>query len=128
MQTHMRFLSLAGVAVIVLASYTARFLPAADAPFADRIPSYSQDIQPILESRCILCHGVQKIRNRLDLRTYDSLMAGSQNGAVILPGDANNSLLIQKLKAGEMPKRGPKLFPAQLHKLVDWINAGAPDN
>lgn len=90
--------------------------------------SYSKDVQPILESRCVLCHGVQKIRDGLDLRTYASLMKGSKNGPVILPGDVKNSLLIQKITMGEMPKRGPKLFPAQLRILIEWINAGAPDN
>ena len=90
--------------------------------------SYSRDIQPILESRCVFCHGVYKIRNRLDLQSYESLMAGSKNGAVIIPGDAENSLLIQKIIKGEMPKRGPKMFPTQLHKIIDWINAGALNN
>ena len=128
MQTHARFLSLTGLAVIVLASFASQFLPPAQVPVTGQTVSYSRDVQPILESRCILCHGVQKIRNGLDLRTYDSLLAGSRNGAVVIPGDANNSVLIQKLKEGEMPKVGPKIFPVQLQKLKEWIDAGAPNN
>ena len=127
MQARIRLSLAIGVALLMLGSYSPHFFPPAYVPVTGERISYSRDIQPILDSRCITCHGVQKIRNGLDLRTYASLMAGSKNGAVIIPGDAQKSLLIQKIEAGEMPKRGPKLFPAQLHKLMDWINAGALD-
>jgi len=64
----------------------------------------------------------------LNMETYDSLMAGSQNGAVITAGNAKESLLARKILKGEMPKRGPKLTPAQVQIIIDWINAGAPNN
>jgi hypothetical protein len=64
----------------------------------------------------------------LDMNTYDSLMAGSQNGPVIVPGEANDSLLVQKVTEGKMPKRGPKLTPAQIQLITDWIDAGALNN
>jgi cyanophycinase-like exopeptidase len=64
----------------------------------------------------------------LNMETYDSLMAGSQNGAVIVAGNAKESLLARKILKGEMPKRGPKLTPAQVQIIIDWINAGAPNN
>ena len=64
----------------------------------------------------------------LDMNTYETFLAGSQNGPVIVPGDANDSLLIQKVTAGKMPKRGPKLTPAQIQIITDWINAGALNN
>jgi len=64
----------------------------------------------------------------LDMDTYESLLAGSQNGPVIIPGNAHNSLLIQKVTEGTMPKRGPKLTPVQIQIITDWINAGAPNN
>jgi hypothetical protein len=64
----------------------------------------------------------------LDLKTFASLMAGSQNGAVIVPGDATNSKLVQSVQAGKMPKRGAKLTRDQIKLLVDWVNAGAQNN
>ena len=64
----------------------------------------------------------------LNMETYDSLMAGSQNGAVIVAGNAKESLLARKILKGEMPKRGSKLTPAQAQIIIDWINAGAPNN
>jgi hypothetical protein len=90
--------------------------------------SYSRDVVPILQSRCLNCHGGQQTSRGLDMNTYASLITGSQNGPVIVPGNAAGSLLIQMIQQGKMPKRGPGLLPAQVKILVDWIQAGAPDN
>ena len=90
--------------------------------------SYSKDVYPILKSRCGKCHMGSFTSENLNMETYDSLMAGSQNGAVIVAGNAKESLLARKILKGEMPKRGPKLTPAQVQIIIDWINAGAPNN
>ena len=55
-------------------------------------------------------------------------MSGSKNGAVVTPGDADSSLLVEMLVNQEMPKRGPKLTPTQIQPIIDWINQGALDN
>lgn len=55
-------------------------------------------------------------------------MSGSQSGPVIIASNSKDSLLVQKISSGEMPKRGPKLTPAQVQIIVDWIDAGAVDN
>lgn len=90
--------------------------------------SFANDILPIFKSRCVNCHGGQKIEEGLNLTSYDLLMAGSENGVVVIPGDAVNSLLAKSLIEREMPKRGPKLSPEQAQLILDWISAGAPDN
>ncbi len=90
--------------------------------------SFAKDILPIFEESCNKCHGVQQIKEGLDMRTYESLMAGSFNGSVITPGNANGSFLVEQIVKGEMPKRGPKLLPAQIQLIIDWINAGALNN
>ena len=64
----------------------------------------------------------------LNMETYESLMKGSQNGPVIIPGSARESLLAQKISKGQMPKRGPKLTSEQIQIIIDWINAGAQNN
>ena len=90
--------------------------------------SYSKDVYPILESRCDKCHMGSFTSENLNMETYDSLMAGSQNGAVIVAGNAKESLLARKILKGEMPKRGTKLTSAQVQIIIDWINTGAPNN
>jgi mono/diheme cytochrome c family protein len=108
--------------------------PATDAPAATETPaqtpavSFANDIMPIFETSCNKCHGVEQIKEGLDMRTYESLMAGSFNGSVITPGNADESFLVQQIVEGEMPKRGPKLTAAQVQLIIAWINAGAINN
>jgi mono/diheme cytochrome c family protein len=90
--------------------------------------SFAGDILPIFESRCIGCHGGERTQEGLDLKTHASIMAGSDNGAVVTPGDSANSLLVEMVATQKMPKRGPKLTPAQVQLITDWVNQGALDN
>jgi mono/diheme cytochrome c family protein len=90
--------------------------------------SYTKDIQPIFQSRCASCHIGKAKSAGLNLGSYKSLMAGSEDGPVIVPRDAGQSYLVEKITAGEMPKRGPKLTPAQIQLITDWVNAGSQNN
>ena len=90
--------------------------------------SFATDILPLIESRCINCHGGERTQEGLDMKTHAAIMAGSENGPVVSPGDAANSSMAQLVIEGKMPKRGPKLTPDQVQLVVDWINQGALDN
>jgi hypothetical protein len=90
--------------------------------------SFSNDVLPILQSRCVNCHGGQKTEKELNVTSYENLMAGSEKGAVVIPGDADNSSFIELVLQNKMPKRGPKLLPDQVQILVDWVEAGALNN
>jgi mono/diheme cytochrome c family protein len=90
--------------------------------------SFAADILPIFESRCIGCHGGERTQEGLDLKTHASLITGSNNGPVVAPGDATNSLLVELVTAQKMPKRGPKLTPPQVQIITDWVNQGALNN
>jgi uncharacterized membrane protein len=90
--------------------------------------SFAKNVMPILENSCTNCHGVEQMKAGLDLRTYQGLMAGSSNGAVIVPGNSADSFLVQQVVNGKMPKRGSKLTPDQIKIISDWINAGATNN
>jgi uncharacterized membrane protein len=100
--------------------------PAAGAPTAQA--SFSKDVEPILQSRCVNCHGGQQTQKGLDLTGYNAVMAGSVNGPVVVAGNPDASKLIQMILQGKMPKRGPKLQPGQVQILTGWIMSGAPDN
>jgi cytochrome c len=91
--------------------------------------SFSRDVLPIFEQVCLKCHGNgEKIEENLVLKTYADLMAGSDNGPVIFPGDPANSLLVQLITEGKMPKKGPRLLPAQIRTITQWVAEGARDN
>ena len=84
--------------------------------------TYNDTIGPLLRARCGSCHGENGI-NGLNLSTYLTALQGSENGAVINPGDVQSSLLVQK-QSGAQPHFG-QLTPEELQLVIDWINAGA---
>ena len=110
-------------------------VPATEAPAstepaaaAGATVSFASEILPIIQSRCINCHGGDRIEEGLSMNTHAEIMAGSENGAILVPGDAASSLIIEMVASGDMPKRGPKLTPPQVQLIADWINQGALDN
>jgi uncharacterized membrane protein len=91
--------------------------------------SFANDVLPIVRSRCSACHGgSQGTEEGLELTNYENIMAGSDNGPVVIAGDADNSLLVELIVEQEMPKRGPKLTPPQVQLIIDWVNEGAMNN
>jgi hypothetical protein len=118
---------LVAIAALLVATFAVLRIGSTEAAPATNI-SYAKDVQPILENRCGKCHMGEFVSEGLHMDTYESLMEGSDNGPVIIPSNADDSLLIQKLVVGEMPKRGPKLTPAKIKVITDWINAGTLNN
>jgi len=90
--------------------------------------SFANDVLPILNSRCANCHGGNRTEEGLILLTYADIVRGSDNGPVIVAGNADGSFLVEQVVSQEMPKRGPKLTPPQIQLIIDWINQGALEN
>ena len=90
--------------------------------------SFAHDLLPILQSRCVNCHGQERVEKNLNLKTYADMMQGSENGPVITPGNAADSKLVEMIVNQKMPKRGPKLTPPQIQLFTEWVNQGAPNN
>lgn len=86
--------------------------------------TFDGQIGALLASRCTGCHGEQGIQG-LDMTSYQSLMAGSDNGPVIVAGDPDASLLVQKQSA-EQPHFA-QLDQQELEAVIAWIAAGAPE-
>ena len=93
-------------------------------------PSFSADISPILTSRCATagCH-VAGGPHGVDLRTYDTLSAGSDDGAIVMAGNARESEIVKQIVQGRMPPPPAEpLEAAQTQRIIDWINEGAENN
>lgn len=90
--------------------------------------SFANQVFPILNTYCVECHGGRRTREGLNMTTYDGLIAGSNNGAVLIAGSANESLLIDLIEQGEMPNRGLAPSSEELQILIDWVNQGALNN
>jgi hypothetical protein len=52
-------------------------------------------------------------------------MQGGTNGPVIIPGDANGSVLVQKQSGSQA--HFSQLTLEELTLVIDWINAEAPE-
>jgi hypothetical protein len=94
--------------------------------------SYSADIQPIFDSNCAgsQCH-VPGPTFGLSLGSYAQLMQGGNSGAVVIPGDPDNSVIIRRLEGDiqpQMPFQRQPLPQATIDLIRDWIAAGAHDN
>lgn len=87
---------------------------------------YVEDIQPIFQRSCNSCHSAVVKNQGLQVTTYEALMAGSNQGAVVVAGDADSSILWQQIDSGKMPLIG-ELPPDEKALIHDWINAGAPE-
>jgi len=99
--------------------------------------TYAADIQPIFAKSCYPCHGPKtpKPKGKLRLDTLDSVMKGSEDGAVIVSGDSAKSVLVGDVAhAGDeddfMPPpknkgRIPPLTAAQIGLIRAWIDQGA---
>jgi hypothetical protein len=89
---------------------------------------------PILYTRCTACHGLRKQEAGLDLRTKSSMLKGGKSGPAIVLGKPEESLLIKRINAGEMPPKqklivvGVKpITPAETEKVARWIRQGGPE-
>ena len=111
-----------------LVSYIRQLRSEEGAPVATT-PSFAQDVMPLIETSCIFCHGTS---GGWDASSYTAFMTTGDHAPVVIPGDAANSLLAQKMLGthteGDIMPPGGKLADAKIQIILDWINAGAPDN
>ena len=83
-------------------------LAALTAP-ADTI-SFERHIRPIFQTHCFHCHGEDGAKKGgLDVRLKRLLVQGGKSGAAIVAKEPAQSLLLQKIRSGEMPKGQAKL-------------------
>jgi cytochrome c553 len=92
------------------------------------------DVTPILLRRCTVCHGRHVQEGGLDLRTRAAMLKGGKSGPAIVLGKPDESRVIQKTRAGQMPPHErlveasvKPIEPAEIEVLARWIAAGAPE-
>ena len=93
------------------------------APRAD-VSRAAREAGSILVGKCVSCHGAEKKKGGLDLTRRSSAISGGESGAAIVPGQPDESLLIEKVAAGDMPPNGP-LSREQVAAVRAWVESGA---
>ncbi len=88
--------------------------------------TFEQQVRPILKAYCLDCHGAgEKMPGNLDLRLKRFALVGGKTGPALDLKNAAGSLLIERMKSGEMPP-GEKKVPADQIAIIEkWIAGGA---
>ncbi len=88
--------------------------------------TFEQHVRPVLKAYCLECHGGgEKLAGNLDLRLRRFAVRGGRSGPAVVAGDAAHSLLLERLKSGEMPPTEKKVPADKIATIERWIAAGA---
>ena len=96
----------------------------------DSVNVYEDLIRPILEAKCISCHGNEVKRGALNMAHPDSLFLGGDGGEVITAGNLEESELFRRIT---LPQKNIKFMPPTAYVLTYdeiktiewWIEQGA---
>jgi mono/diheme cytochrome c family protein len=102
--------------------------------------SFKNDVLPIFQNHCAMCHGPGGVGNAsagLDLTSYKQLRAGSLGGVAVIPFHPERSPLVKTIKdnwtsnkpgALKMPPTGAQLSSKEIDTISTWIKQGAKNN
>lgn len=112
-----------GLPPAILAPAQIKNLPEANA--------YAAVVAPLLQEKCISCHGSTKQKGKLRLDSPDFIQKGGKNGEIVEAGKVADSEMIHRLllpKSDEKhmpPKEKNQLSEAEIKLLHWWIETGA---
>lgn len=106
----------------------------AGSPLTDLV-IYDAVIAPMMDSKCVSCHGLEKQKGELQLHTHEAMIKAGESGKLaIIPGkSAQSESVLRILLAASHddhmpPENKPQITSAELEVLQWWIDAGAsPD-
>jgi hypothetical protein len=97
----------------------------------DGLAFFEKRIRPLLVEHCYGCHAGVNSKGGLLLDTEQGWKSGGKRGPAIVPGKADESLLIRAVRHEDpeltMPKKGGRLSADDVAALEKWVGMGAPD-
>jgi mono/diheme cytochrome c family protein len=102
---------------------------------ADSADDSFSKVAPIFAKHCLDCHAVDDPEGKFIIENHDLIMKGGESGPAIIPGKADESLLVKMVEGkfeqdGKVkfmpPGKREKLNPDEIAAIKSWINAGAP--
>lgn len=94
---------------------------------------YTQIVHPILEQKCISCHGEKKQKSGLRMDSHAALLEGGDEEEALVPGNLEDSMMIAYLHLPleddlRMPPEGKtQLTPEEVQILEWWVKSGASE-
>jgi hypothetical protein len=131
--TRVRLCVVCGILATLLAAWLLLRLTSAtqaQTKSAGKQVSFLNDVAPILKENCLACHDPKVRKGRLDMTTFEGLLAGGDRGPSVVAGKPDESplyLLISGQKEPHMPPRetGGSLTKDQITTIELWIRQGA---
>ena len=99
--------------------------------------SFAGDVKPVLDQFCVECHqpgGAGHAATGFSMASHTELLRGTDNGAMVIPGDSMGSNLVVLMEGRADPSikmphgSSDKVAQFQIDKIKQWIDSGAPDN
>ena len=95
---------------------------------------YTNVIQPILNQKCVSCHNDKKTKGGLKMNSYDAIMKGGKNGAILIVNNSTESKIHNRMTLPmedryHMPPKSriqPNKEEIELIKI--WIDNSASKN
>ena len=92
--------------------------------------SFRREIAPILQQKCVACHGPDKTKGGFQLHTFAVLMKGGESKAPsVTSGQPARSKLLELIATQDaddrMPQKDDPLTPTQIALIERWIQEGA---
>lgn len=96
---------------------------------AGQLEYFEKHIRPILVTRCYECHGPESetAGGGLYLTSRPAILEGGDSGAAVVPGKADESMLIEAIHYDGIYQMPPKsrMPDDEIAKLEAWVNQGA---
>ena len=89
---------------------------------------YKTQVSAVFAHKCASCHNSTKRSGGLSLATYDDVLNGGRNGAVVRPGKSAESMLLRRITGAvepRMPLDDEPLTAAETTVVRKWIDEGA---
>jgi hypothetical protein len=92
------------------------------------IQFFEKNIRPVLNKQCYSCHSSnsKNVKGSLSLDTRQGILNGGDSGPSVVPGNIDESILIDYIESGDMPPDNP-LSQEVVDNFKKWVKLGMPD-
>ncbi len=92
--------------------------------------SFINDVAPILKENCFACHDAKKKKGKFEMTSYENFRKGGSKDDPVVPGKADESLIIEMLTTSGSSRMPPKeageaLAKEKIAVIARWIDEGA---